>query len=538
MFESVEPESRKGAEQRNSRGRGSASALSSAIGDINERQQLRLDHELAEYGRLIADTVKNNSQDTAVLQGLVAEAHHTGSYNVEAAVQGDLEHNARLARPGDKTTDVITEGVGGNAVRGSQLKFYRTPEETASSLAKTRYAESDVDKVVPKDQLEDVVRTSKKRAAENRANNPELSENYEHTARSATDHVSHPDKPGAKSVAITRTESEKITERARRGERLEHPDSSQKMAQLQKLQYANAAKAGAISGAVCSTASEVIRLLQRRDKLSQKDLEQALCNVLIGTAKGAGNALLTTGVQHAGRAMSKKAVVATVGKSLAKGNVATLVTSIATQFGKDVYRMANGEIDAIEMAESTINGACQGVAGAMGYGAGSAAFGYVVSMVGTKAASASALGLSMGMLGPVVAGVVGSALAAMAAGAYIENSLQRGAKVAVKDLEASFDALQCGKLDLVGYAGEVSKMSELRFRWDDLLPLRGTFAVLGEYKVRKRQIEAMDSQVERARADISKQERKMMRRMRKQYEKEVTRIEAHFSSQRRTPGSI
>ena len=54
MLEPIESEARKAAEQR-PQAHGSASALHSAIGDINHRQHLRLDHELTEYGRRIID---------------------------------------------------------------------------------------------------------------------------------------------------------------------------------------------------------------------------------------------------------------------------------------------------------------------------------------------------------------------------------------------------------------------------------------------------------------------------------------------------
>ena len=538
MLEPIESEARKAAEQ-SPQAHGSASALHSGIGDINHRQLLRLDHELTEPRRLIFDAIKNrNNVDIDTLQGFVAEAHHTGSYNIEAAAQGDLEHKSGLARPGNTTTDIITEGVGGHTVE-SQVKFHGTPERTASALSESRYTQSDVDKVSPTDQIEDIVRISTDRSAKNRTSNPERSRNHEHTARKTKDHISHPDKPDIKSVPLSRKESEEMAKAARQGQQVEYPDSKQKHAQLQKIQYANAAKAGAIGGAVYSAAGEVIRLLQRRDDLSQEDLEQALKNVLIGAAKGAGGGLLITGVQHAGRVMSEKAagagVAATVGRSLSKGHVAPHVASIAMQFAQDICRMRNGEIDGIEMAESTINGACQEVATAGGYALGlksGAALGsYVTTLVGGRVASATVFGLSMGVLGPVIAGMVGGALVAMAAGAYINNCQQKGEKLSVKDLEASFDAMQCGKLDLVGYVGEVGKMSELRFSWGDLLPLRGSFAVIGEYKVRKAQLNAMDEKIQRARADLSEQEREIMSRMHERYQKQVTRIEEHFASQ-------
>ena len=280
--------------------------------------------------------------------------------------------------------------------------------------------------------------------------------------------------------------------------------------------------------------------MQRRGELRQEDLEQALYSVLVGTAKGAGGALLTTAVQHAGRAMSEKAagasMAATVGRSLGKGHIAPLVASIAMQFAQDVGRMCNGEIDGIEMVESTINGACQGVAGAAGYAlglkGGTVLWPYVATMIGQNAASATAFGMSMGALGPVVAGMAGGALAAMAVGAYINHCQQKGVKLAVKDLTASFDAMQCGQLDLVGYVGDVGKMSKLRFAWGDLLPLHGSFAVFGEYKVRKAQLQAMKKKIESARADLPSEEREVMLRMHEHYQNQVRRIEAQIAQHR------
>ena len=362
MLEPIESEARKAAEQ-SPQAHGSASALRSAIGDINHRQHQRLDYELTEYGKRIFDMVKDrNKIDIDILQGSVAETHHTESYNVEAAAQGDLEHKSRLAPPGNKTTDIITEGYGGRTVE-SQVKFYNEAKNTTSVLSESRYTERNVDKIAPSEQIEEIRRIADDRANRNRNSNPERSRNNEHTARKTKDHISHPDKPGIKSVPLSRKESEEMTKAARQGQQVEYPNSKQKQAHLQKIQYANAAKAGAIGGAVHSAAGEVIRLLQRRGDLSQEDLEQALKNVLIDAAKGAGSGLLITGVQHAGRVMSEKAagagVAATVGRSLSKGHVAPLVASIAMQFAQDICRMCNGEIDGIEMAESTINGVCK-----------------------------------------------------------------------------------------------------------------------------------------------------------------------------------
>ena len=62
--------------------------------------------------------------------------------------------------------------------------------------------------------------------------------------------------------------------------------------------------------------------------------------------------------------------------------------------------------------------------------------------------------------------------------------------------------LQNGDIDTVGYVARVGSLSKLRFQWDDLLPARGLFSVFAEYKVRKDQLNALDQEISRQRADV------------------------------------
>lgn len=136
MFKAIEPEAERAA-AKGQQAQGPAATLRSAVGDINARQQAQLNQDLANYGTLISRMVRNSNQEIDILQGFVAEIHHTQSYNVEAAARGDLAHKSKLAPAGDKTTDILTERVGGRTVE-SQVKFFDEPKNTASALSKTR----------------------------------------------------------------------------------------------------------------------------------------------------------------------------------------------------------------------------------------------------------------------------------------------------------------------------------------------------------------------------------------------------------------
>lgn len=75
-----------------------------ALGGFNQLQGDALNRALADYKTGIMNSVTAKSGDLTnqsldVQQGFTAEAHHVGSFNIEAAAKGQLNHSANLLAP-------------------------------------------------------------------------------------------------------------------------------------------------------------------------------------------------------------------------------------------------------------------------------------------------------------------------------------------------------------------------------------------------------------------------------------------------------
>lgn len=75
--------------------------FSTATGGFNQLQGDALNKAFTDYKNGIMNSVTSKSGDLTiqsldVQQGFTAEAHHVGSFNIEAAAKGQLNHNATL----------------------------------------------------------------------------------------------------------------------------------------------------------------------------------------------------------------------------------------------------------------------------------------------------------------------------------------------------------------------------------------------------------------------------------------------------------
>lgn len=84
-----------------------------ALGGFNQLQNQFLNDALDQYSVLIKQSITTDAgaitkQSLAVQQGFAAEAHHTGSYNIEAAGKGANNHRATMdvGRCNDPVTDI------------------------------------------------------------------------------------------------------------------------------------------------------------------------------------------------------------------------------------------------------------------------------------------------------------------------------------------------------------------------------------------------------------------------------------------------
>ncbi|MGJ7512770.1 hypothetical protein ACSFE6_00125 [Pseudomonas baetica] len=84
-----------------------------ALGGFNELQNKFLNEALDQYYELIKQSISTDAgvitkQSLDIQQGFAVEAHHTGSYNIEAAGKGVNNHRATMdvGRRNDPVTDI------------------------------------------------------------------------------------------------------------------------------------------------------------------------------------------------------------------------------------------------------------------------------------------------------------------------------------------------------------------------------------------------------------------------------------------------
>ena len=528
-------------------------ATDTVLGSIAESQQQNLTQALDDYGKSLKESITRqdgslSQQTLAHKQGFVAEAHHAGSYNIEAAAKGETRFRAWTDRSADtplprndQVTDIRITSASGNDV-DYQLKFYKNGEASAKAITDMDYTKADVGKVVPGEQLTSARETARHEALRNKHNRPELSRDYEHTAGKVTDNISHPERSDIKSQRLNRkgkNSSEDLTKQIEKGKKPKYSRSEGAQSDLQRLQYANAAKYGALAGFLTSTAGQFYDVLRSDRPLTQEECQRIAGEIIKGTACGAGKAVLTIGVQHAGKELAKRGsseVAKTIGKHLSKGNIAANIAMLTASLAKDLYRLSCGEIDGVELTESTLKTSINLAASAGGYAIGTSAAGmiapYMTSLLGTSTANFAVMGASLGALGPMALGAVGGMAASMVVASYCDHFSQKGIRLAISDINTSMTLLQSGQLDMGGYIDRVGSMSELTFSWGDLIPFSGTFSVLGEYGTRKRQLVAIQQQIQTLRAGLPAREAAILDAMQHQYQQQMWAIEEQFQEKK------
>ncbi|WP_217278783.1 hypothetical protein [Achromobacter pestifer] len=104
--------------------------FSFAAGGFNQLQGDALNSAFADYKTKIMDSITTKSGDLTkqsidVQQGFTAEAHQVGSFNIEAAAKGQLNHRATLdvGQVNDPVADIRVHTPDGS--HDYQVKFYK-----------------------------------------------------------------------------------------------------------------------------------------------------------------------------------------------------------------------------------------------------------------------------------------------------------------------------------------------------------------------------------------------------------------------------
>lgn len=170
------------------------SAINTAFAALSEQQSQYLSQALDSYASALKSSISKASisvdeitkQSLAVKQGFLAEAHHTASYNIEAAARGvnNIKADMDSLSAIDQVIDIRITSASSDSV-DFQLKFYKDGEASAKAFHPTKQPNiyADVGKVVPGDQLDEAIDKANREALRNQQTRPDVSQNYDHTAK-------------------------------------------------------------------------------------------------------------------------------------------------------------------------------------------------------------------------------------------------------------------------------------------------------------------------------------------------------------------
>jgi len=513
-------------------------AVARGVGNINQVQSTALDEAINAYGDILKQTITKKcgeitKQTLAVQQGFLSEGHHTASFNINAHAKGvdNIQASMDSISAIDPVVDIrISES--NRSFTDAQVKFYKDGSASAKAISEQKY--NGVGKVIPKDQLSDAQAAASKEALRNQKIRPETSKNYQDTADNVEDVIRSKSNPKIKSDPISRKGkggTEDLTNDIKKGKSPKYNKKAEAKANLQSTQYSNALKAGSIAGFVSGSASELIKIMQSDKPLSREDYEEIAINIVISTASGATKALITAGLQHAGKHLAENATkeaLKSTGRTLLKGNVAANMALMAFELGQGLFAYSQGNIDGVEFAENLTTAGLNIAAGAVGYAGGVALAPVIGTMISTSVSSVAVAGTTLGAMGPVGLGIVVAIGASMAVSAYCGHFSSKGMKIAHKDFELDFKRLNAGEIDLATYTGNTATMSELTFSWSDILPLSGAFSVWGEYKARKDQLKSIQSQITTNLHKLDEEEANAMFKIQANYVQQLASIEGQY----------
>ena len=327
-----------------------------------------------------------NKKDIHYAKGDVAEAWHAGTFNVDTARRG-LDASAHAPRDASP----IDVSVRGTATEHAQLKYFRSPDDTARAISHPKYADLD-QKVVPADQLDGVREAAARLASRNIQNRPGVADSYTHTSDTADDRIRM---DGAASRPLTEPGARELTKELRAKQDLEREIFGLTPAQVIQWQdilrqSTTAAVRGAVISAALQSAPHLVAIARKgweTGEISVKDfdpLARAIPSTLLRSGVAGG---LSAAIVGSARVGALGSALQQVDPTLVAAGVTLAISAYETSI-----EAARGDIT-WPMAATRISEDAIVLAGAMG----GAAVGQTL--------------IPIPMLGALVGNIVGAAVA-------------------------------------------------------------------------------------------------------------------------------
>lgn len=339
---------------------------------------------------------RNNTR--ASRAGYVAEADHTATFNVDASFQRKSVRAERPASQEPKSADIEIKRPSGEVVKKASSKVYKKPTDTADK----QRGYDNQDRLVPKDQIEEVKSYSAKRATSEASkpgpNRQSVAEQYTEVAQKATDRLSHDQ---VSSTPRTRSESQEIGDKAAKGN-VTGADIVGPVGTRIRQGAAQGAKSGALGGVAFATVAEgldAFRSVQRGEKSAAEAAGDFASNVFLAAAEGALKGAVS-GAATAGARVLAESVTNSTAKAVLGGAGPAAVAVMTVDCAISAVGYARGVKTGVEFRRSVI--------GTVGAGAG--------GLVGAKVGFALGEALDVGWLGAIFGGIAGSLLGGFVAG--------------------------------------------------------------------------------------------------------------------------
>ncbi|GAA4495149.1 hypothetical protein [Pseudaeromonas paramecii] len=311
-----------------------------------DQVQTSLDEAIAALQR---EAERRANVDVNFVKGHLAEVWHAETLKVAARAKGRTDIWANAA--GNNKTGQDVQYGDATTGRNAELKYYKTGEETARQLGNPAY--NDSQKVVPADQLQEVIAEAQRQAARNRDTRPDVAAANQHTAQSVSDRL---EVDGVTSTPLTEGDAKALATDLQRDGELDAEayglttEAFIAWSDLLRESGSAALHAAAFSAAL-SSAPLLYRLLRQAHRTGELDERAWLtaARQLVGQSANAGlrggmAAIITGGCRSGllGPAL-KSAPPAAIG----------MATALALNSLEHSWRYAWGEISGRELAFNT-----------------------------------------------------------------------------------------------------------------------------------------------------------------------------------------
>lgn len=354
-----------------------------------------IDQAVGEANKLMASQVFTHKPDGTLdfthvseaptLEGNIAEAHHAGSFNIDAAAKESGVRAEVPASHGKNSVDILIKDADGKVLRKYQSKYGANSKATETQFG-NRYPGQR--KLAPEEQAEEIP--------------------------GATDHI---EADGVKSKPLSKEEAVRMKEEAQKTGKPKEYDWNDANA---KVVCKHIGKKAAVAG-LLAVGFQGARIVGRRiwngltgkkNKSVSEDFKEFATSAAKSGATAAGMAALSGGLVVA----AKKGLLGAAVKSV-RGNVIANVACAAVENLKIVRKLGSGEISGVEALDLAGRTNCS-LVGSLALGAKGAAVG-------------ATIGMALGPVGAAVGGFIGG-VAGCITGSVVGEAVYAGAKKVCK----------------------------------------------------------------------------------------------------------